>query len=1483
MVGWMGFLQRLCVSLLCLVGLPTAQAADYAVNVTRTQSNYYRVTTERAVIATSACFEFAYAAPATLSVSLVTGTGELRFASGARCTVVNLFLGQDLDEGNYALSVSGSEYLFETSGGHWLIETLFYCSAYAFNQSAVLSLSSSAVGGNAFGTLTLSGSLGCSMDWVYRSVRSTIAAPGVELRPDLIVDAFTLPLQGVAGQPFAISLTTRNRGNAAAGASKTRLYLSIDALKSADDTEIAYCDTVSLPAGESRSCGGSVNLPLSLSAGNYYAIAVADADQQVLESDGVNNVRIAANQVQVSLASGFPLTLQKSGAGSGQLRSSDGLVDCPSGSASCNPIVTRDSQLVLTATPSLGSLFTGWGGACAGLGECRVTMSQARSVTASFTMANSVQQIPWITQADGYLSRFALVNTSSRTLTYNFVLHTESGNSVVLDAAQAQTTLPPKTQRVVEVSQLVRSFGNQRRAMVILSSDGQDAELVAMYNLVQPSTGSISNLAFQRAADRQIASSQLTLPWLTSDPAYRTDLVLSNSSDRVVTATLSALPASSGAAQLKRSSLSVPARSQLVMPAAELMSFNQGSAAGLSLSADAASGHLRGSYVMTHQQTAATNATELVNPSSQGGNSSTLVVPWFSVVDGYESRFVLVNRSNAAVSYQIEVRGEIGNQLGLGVTSGSIPANGQLEIPAKNVLVSTTGGLTRASAIFTVAAPPSVIEGSYRIQSLSTGALSQTAMVKPSTTGAPVAKLVLPWFSRVDGYISRFVLVNRSGVDAPFTVEVMPEAGNGVTAQTVAGGVVPARGMLVLPASSIVTSFEKLPRAAAVLRVQAADDQIEGLYNIVNPATGSISNTLLVHAPAESQAAPTVPLQAQRMPYTDALGGRAVGFVDAVDPQGRPLVFSLVSGPARGTLELDPVTGRFVYTPASGQGQPAERFTVRVFNGVDSRDVSVDLTPGLGDPLHAQQWHLRNLGLPAYAGRPPVPGFDLNVEGAWALGYSGQGIKIGIVDDGLELRHPDLAARTDQGNSRHFGTGGTDPSPLSFDDNHGTMVAGIAAASGFNGLGGRGVAWNARLRGYNYLNHQSLTNFANAIGSASYSADNDLFNLSLGSSASALPPFSGGYQAATGVAIELRGGLGASLIGAAGNDFDDSGPNCETARELGVGCMDPANWERNGGYYPILVGALRSDGRRASYSNSGSSLWISAPGGEYGWHSAFKAGGEPWYYQPAIVTTSMRGCFKPGRPYNALDTQAANASAPECEYTALMNGTSAATPAVAGVVALMLQANPRLSTRDVKHILATTARRVHPDHAGKKVNGWLNGSTMDLELGWQRNAAGYWFNTWYGFGAVDAQGAVEMARGWRSYLTPLVDVPDYVYRAPANTTVPRGDPRGYEIGVQVQESGTVESVVLFFSLSQTPTLKCNQIELVSPSGTRAIVLHAGKGLTNTAVDNSRLVAHAFYGEPLQGRWLLKLFDICGSGPPTVLDPAQDQRVLFVAR
>jgi subtilisin-like proprotein convertase family protein len=317
----------------------------------------------------------------------------------------------------------------------------------------------------------------------------------------------------------------------------------------------------------------------------------------------------------------------------------------------------------------------------------------------------------------------------------------------------------------------------------------------------------------------------------------------------------------------------------------------------------------------------------------------------------------------------------------------------------------------------------------------------------------------------------------------------------------------------------------------------------------------------------------------------------------------------------------------------------------------------------------------------------------------------------------------------------------------------------------------------------------------------------------------------------------------------------------------------------------------------ASYSTTGSSLWISAPGGEYGLDSTYVPPGlfavlpDPIHaVMPAITTTAHSSCVNAQNPFNqstpvplnALDDLGANALSASCQYTAIMNGTSSATPNTAAVVALMLEANPNLSVRDIKYILAKTAKRVDPTFAGVSSSTIISGSTIVLEQGWVTNAAGYTFSNRYGFGAVDAASAVLAAKTYTRYLPPLQDSTGYSVLAAAPATIPAHSPTGGYINFTVSESfQTVEYVVLFVNIASTPGLPCNQIELTSPSGTKSILMHAANGFTNAQLANTRFESNGFYGEPANGTWMLRFLDFCAaSGTSTTLSTTQTQTLLL---
>jgi hypothetical protein len=292
-------------------------------------------------------------------------------------------------------------------------------------------------------------------------------------------------------------------------------------------------------------------------------------------------------------------------------------------------------------------------------------------------------------------------------------------------------------------------------------------------------------------------------------------------------------------------------------------------------------------------------------------------------------------------------------------------------------------------------------------------------------------------------------------------------------------------------------------------------------------------------------------------------------------------------------------------------------------------------------------------------------------------------------------------------------------------------------------------------------------------------------------------------------------------------------------------------------------------------------LWVSAPGGEYGLNPAYFGGSTtPSAFKPAIITTARDGCAN--RSYapavaGLLDAGTSPISL-NCQYAATMNGTSAAAPNVSGVIALMLEANPSLGPRDIKDILARTARRVEPSLLPIVTGGLVPGAVLTLEQGWVVNAAGFAFSNTYGFGSIDASAAVTRARATTTLL-PALRTASYSNTPADGTVVPAASARGYSIDYAVTDPmAFVEHVTLQVSLASTPALLCNQIELTSPAGTRSIVLHAATGYAQTSLTAAQLGSNAFYGESATGTWRLSFYNFCSGA--TQLPTATAQTLLL---
>lgn len=519
------------------------------------------------------------------------------------------------------------------------------------------------------------------------------------------------------------------------------------------------------------------------------------------------------------------------------------------------------------------------------------------------------------------------------------------------------------------------------------------------------------------------------------------------------------------------------------------------------------------------------------------------------------------------------------------------------------------------------------------------------------------------------------------------------------------------------------------------------------------------------------------------------------------------------------------------------------------------------------DPLFDHQWHLVNSGQTSFAKNGGVAGIDINLAKASTNGIKGNGVLIAVSDTGIEIGHEDLSQNYSAAGSKNFllaspYTGDPTTDLNDSDNNHGTAVTGIIAAAGDNVKGGRGIAPAAKFGGFNFLAtgvQQSLDRILFQMA-----GNFDIFNYSYGVSSVQYRPMGSSARRTSllnaykeGVQTG-RSGKGSIYVKAAGNEFKGS---VADDANIGSGWAEvylgnSAMLETNSYPYTIIVGALNAKGIKSSYSNPGSNLWISAPGGEYGTDD------------PAIVTTDFTGCSKgysdSSSTLNTFD-KGTNALNSGCNYTSTMNGTSAATPAVAGVVALILQANPNLTWRDVKHILAATAKvndpgvgaYTHP--LGKDLSGHV------YQQKWVTNAAGFKFHNHYGFGMVDASAATDLAKSYNILVGPFRETGWGYDSGTLDLAIPNASPAGVTHAIDVKHNYRIEGIQIKATLAHEYIDNIG-IELTSPSGTKSIILNVNSNTLDLNLEDAMFLTNAFYGEKSVGNWTIKVIDALDVNP-----------------
>ena len=343
--------------------------------------------------------------------------------------------------------------------------------------------------------------------------------------------------------------------------------------------------------------------------------------------------------------------------------------------------------------------------------------------------------------------------------------------------------------------------------------------------------------------------------------------------------------------------------------------------------------------------------------------------------------------------------------------------------------------------------------------------------------------------------------------------------------------------------------------------------------------------------------------------------------------------------------------------------------------------------------MYKYQWHLENTGQKNFGSIAGVLDQDLNTTNSISSGYTGKDLIVSVLDGGLEIAHEDLSPNVLLGKSYNFVTGTNDPTSEYTSGDHGTSVAGIIASKGWNNKGGRGVAPDASLVGYNYLRWGSSSNQAFSWGLDNSIVSADIFNMSYGVT---------GYNSSTGTfsfptgnlpntitnnalingVNNLRDGKGGIYVKSMGNGFGSYATNGSACGEEGVdddgamGCTTRFQDVRHTIPYIIAVGALGADGIKSSYSTTDPSIWVSGTGGEYGYNYDLGWSGADKYFEPAVMTTDQSSCDVGYVSSNSSNRNAFNNSSnphpdnPSCNYTSSFNGTSSAAPSVAGAIAV---------------------------------------------------------------------------------------------------------------------------------------------------------------------------------------------------------------------
>jgi subtilisin family serine protease len=256
-------------------------------------------------------------------------------------------------------------------------------------------------------------------------------------------------------------------------------------------------------------------------------------------------------------------------------------------------------------------------------------------------------------------------------------------------------------------------------------------------------------------------------------------------------------------------------------------------------------------------------------------------------------------------------------------------------------------------------------------------------------------------------------------------------------------------------------------------------------------------------------------------------------------------------------------------------------------------------------------------------------------------------VKIAVIDTGVDVRHPDIAAKSPETwDIVHRRTNVVDR------DGHGTFVSALAAGSVTNGDGIAGFGGDAQLMMIKAVSENGAFGDVDEAAAIVYAVDHGakIINLSIGGE---------GSSPLETRAIQYAASRNVLLVAAAGNEYEEGNPV-----EYPAAALQPVGSKGQGGF-GLAVGASTMAGKRAVFSNTGTQISLAAPGENV--FGAVAAGSSREYWPRYPLPGSVAGLY------------------------GWSSGTSFSTPEVAGAAALVWAANPELTAQQVAGILKSTA------------------------------------------------------------------------------------------------------------------------------------------------------------------------------------------------